>query len=61
MTISQIGNLFSSEKNNSDSDGENNTDKSVDVPTSFKYISLGIILILLIFFFGAFLWKTNGN
>ena len=59
MTSSQIGNLFFSDKN--DSDGENDADKSLDVPTSFKYISLGIILILLIFFFGAFLWKTRGN
>ena len=59
MTSSQIGNLFFSDK--IDSDGKNDADKSLDVPTSFKYISLGIILILLIFFFGAFLWKTRGN
>ena len=57
MTIRQIGSLFSSDKKN-DSDGENDADKCVDVPTSYKYILLGIILILLIFFFGAFVMEN---
>lgn len=38
-----------------------NEDTSFDVPTNFKYISLGAILILLIFFFGAYLWKMREN
>jgi len=39
----------------------NNQNDGLDIPTSFKYISLGAILVLLIFFFGVYLWKISGN
>ena len=39
----------------------NNENDGLDIPTSFKYISLGAILVLLIFFFGVYLWKISGN
>ena len=39
----------------------NNDNDGLDIPTSFKYISLGAILVLLIFFFGVYLWKISGK
>ena len=68
MTWSQLNSLLSTGKNTEsfkkNNGNDNNSyikDNSLDVPTSFKYISLGIILIILIFFFSAFLVKSRGN
>ena len=51
-------NTFHNNGNTTLMDNEND---GLDIPTSFKYISLGAILVLLIFFFGVYLWKISGK
>ena len=64
--VSMTRNLESFPKiNTSDNEGNttllDNENSGLDVPTNFKYISLGAILVLLIFFFGVYLWKISSK